>query len=123
MRKKPAAGYVLNSFVAAAPIRRMNRNPWPPNSRHFNGTASALCASGLWVSYSQFTLEDGTNWVFPFAYSATELLANSLLYGWPGFNRFDPEFNYLGTWTVGSIFWEPLDQFLDSNLTVWLAAH
>jgi hypothetical protein len=123
MRKKPAAGYVLNSFVASVPIRRLRRNPWPKNSREFLGCASALCASGLWVRYSSFSLEDGTIWCYPFAFTETETSSNSLLFGWPGFNQFDPDFNYLGTWMVGSIFWEALDQFPQANLGAWLAAH
>jgi hypothetical protein len=123
MRKKPAAGYVLNSFVASVPIRRLRRNPWPENSREFLGCASALCASGLWVRYSSFSLEDGTIWCYPFAFSETESAAGSLLYGWPGFNTFDESWSYLGTWKVGSIFWEQLDQIPQANLGAWVSAH
>lgn len=123
MRKKPAGGYALDVSAVAGPIRSLKRNPWPIDAHYFNGTNSALCASGDWVAYADFTMEDGTDHLFPFAFSLTKSGADSLLYGWPGFGDLDSDELYLGTYKTGVIYYDPFDEIPKSNLSVWIASH
>jgi hypothetical protein len=123
MSKKPAAGYVLDVSAVAGPIRSLDRNPWPAAAHYFNGTQTALCASGQWVAYASFTMDDGTDRYFPYAYDMTQAGAAALLYGWPGFCDLDSEETYLGTYALGAIYHSPFDSILAADLTAWLAAH